>query len=193
MKTLKDSSEIHEAARLFVELSRPVASTPILQLAPDDESEQLIGSARPVWTRLFAVIDDDAPASEKDERGFARLDEFLVNLCEEGGFFGAMVLNDERVIDAVFHTPQTPSAMAALATVIGGAMKTAAAALSAKSGEFSHAAVGVGDKVVARRIIVSEAPFAVAVFCPDGTDEKAAVEEGIGELISLLVHLDIDP
>lgn len=187
MKTLKDSSEIHEAARLFHELSKPASLSPVLQLAPDDEGDASFGATPSHWLRMSTIIGDDSYVAGKKPKG-KKLEENLVAMCERGKFIGAVVAEESRLPCAVFHSPLSHLAVAGLFKVLSETLPQAMALLKESGTTCVSTRLSESDKAVARRFTVNDVPFYLMVFCPKETDERIEVESSISNIISILAH-----
>ena len=189
MTTLKDSSEIHEAARLFHELSKPVSKSPVLMLAPDEEGEEGSG-VNSVWLKMTSVIETQGSARSGGGRhqDSIRLEGSLMELCERGGFIGAVVAEHSEFPVAVFRSTPGHLAIAALFSAYSNMLPYAMPILKSRKISGLSVAVSQWDKAVVRRFDVNDTPHYLMVFCSKQTDERVEVESSISQIISILAH-----
>ena len=188
MTTLKDSSEIHEAARLFHELSKPVSQSPVLMLAPDEESQEDSGGSS-VWLKMASVVEtgEGLHGGGRRQKG-ARLEESMIEMCERGGFIGAVVAELTEFPVAVFRSGPGHQAVAALFSAYGKMLPYAMSTLKTRKVSGVSVAVSLWDKAVVRRFDINDIPHYLMVFCSKKTDERVEVESSISLIISTLAH-----
>lgn len=188
MTTLKDSSEIHEAARLFHELSKPVSQGPLLMLTPDEEEEVEGLRIASVWLRVTSVIDVDEGAKAPELPKGTKIEDSLVAICERGGFFGAVVAEMSELPVAVFRSHPGHQAVAAFLNAYSQMLPEAMSILRAARTFGYSLAINERDKAVVRRFDVNDIPHYLMVFCPKMTDERVEIESSISHIISIIVH-----
>ncbi len=184
MQTLKDSSEIQEAVKLFDEL---VAQSAV---SVSGAVRRVPSSPRPTPARRRSAAPSPAPeppppSSEGQYRG-DRLENTLYAMCKRGGFQGAVIADSDGLPLAVYNSPVADDAIAAFTTVLGDALEKAGHLLEQSDANNISLDINYTDKAVLRRFAINDLPYFMMMICPQDVDERAEVELSIDQIISIL-------
>ncbi|SHI82123.1 hypothetical protein SAMN02745216_00597 [Desulfatibacillum alkenivorans DSM 16219] len=189
MKTLKDSSEIQEAARILDELAGPAAWSPprtpgfMRRSAPQPAPAPRQAPPRP--SAPAAPTQLPPPPPEGETRG-ARLENVLYAMCKRGGFKGAVIADDDGLPLAVFNSPVQEEAISAFTIVLGDALSKAAKLLDQHDANNISMDINYTDKVVLRRFFINEIPSYLMVICSQEVDERGEIELSIDQVAGIL-------
>ena len=186
MKTLKDSSEILEAARILDELAGPEAWIPFRKSglgrqplpAPAPKSAPPRPASPPGAPDLL-------PPPEGETRG-ARLENLLYAMCKRGGFKGAIIADDDGLPLAIYNSPVQEAAISAFTIVLGDALAKAAKLLDQHDANNISMDINYTDKVVLRRFFIDEIPSYLMVICSQEVDERGEIELSIDQIAGIL-------
>jgi hypothetical protein len=189
MKTLKDSSEIQEAVKLFDELvaQSAVGFSGALRRAPA-APRTAAGRPTPAPRRRSS---SPAPGpelprpSEGHYRG-DRLENTLYAMCKRGGFQGAVIADGNGLPLAVYNSPVGDDAIAAFTIVLGDALEKAGRLLDQSDANNISLDINLTDKAVLRRFAISDLPYFMMMICPQDVDERAEAELSIDQIIAIL-------
>jgi len=183
MQTLKDSSEIQEAVKLFDEL---VAQSAV---SVSGAVRRVPTSPRPTPARRRSAAPlpapEPPPPSEGHYRG-DRLENTLYAMCKRGGFQGAVIADSDGLPLAVYNSPVADDAIAAFTTVLGDALEKAGHLLEQSDANNISLDINYTDKAVLRRFAINDLPYFMMMICPQDVDERAEVELSIDQIISIL-------
>ena len=181
MKTLKDSSEIAEAARLFADLLRMQAPEETKSEATDATKATEAAAQRPAPKEPLPEFKPSVSGYRSEQ-----LEHALEVMCKRGGFVGAVIADMHGFALAVYNSPVESDALAAFTTVLGDALERAAYLLNQHGADNISMDINYVDKVVLKRFKVAEGRYFLMVICPQGSDERGEVELSIEQIISIL-------
>jgi hypothetical protein len=193
MKTLRDSSEIKEAARIISELAAnsavtspskidpqwpkiPLAAPMHISLGPDQGTGQSMAG--------FSLSQEEVEP-EIVYRG-DQLEEALVAMCKRGGFNGAVVADDNGFPLASYNSPVGDEVVAAFTSVLGMALEEAGDLLDQHEANYITMDINYTEKAALRRFFIKDIPYSMMIICPQEVDEKSEVELSIDQIIKIL-------
>ncbi len=189
MKTLKDSFEVREAAKLFDELlaqsavvapAAPKRKIPGRRVYTSESSSPAIKKAP-----LPEPIEVEEEGAEQMYRG-DRLENALYAMCKRGGFRGSVIVDSDGLPLAVYNSPVEEETLAAVTTVLGAALGQAGQLLNQTGANTISMDIDYVDKVVIRRFSINDLPYFLLTICPQEVDERAEVELSIDKVASIL-------
>ncbi len=193
MKTLKNSFEIKEAARIFDEL---VADAAVIAPEKADPQWPKIVLAMPtVVSADTDELDDQAMAATafSQEEGPAQvvyrsdqLNDTLVAMCKRGGFNGAVVADNNGFPLAAYNSPVDDDVIAAFTSVLGVALEQAGQMLDQHEANHITMDINYTEKAALRRFFIDDAPYFLMIICPQEVDEKSEVELSIDQVTTIL-------
>lgn len=163
MTSVKDYSEIRQAAQLLVGLMGAAQPQAVVAPAPGEPTSP------------------GASATRSDQ-----LEHVLTLLCQRGGFTGAIIADAHGLQLAGFNTPLRGDALAAFTTVLGGAIEKAATLLQEHDANNISLDINYTDKLVLRRFRIGELAAYLMILCPQHVDERSEIELSIDEVIRVL-------
>lgn len=196
MTTLKDSSEIKQAARLLQGLLGKAKATPAPPVSPVPQQARptppaLAPTAVPPAGVVIAEplkkpsLVTPAP-SVANTRG-QMLEDILSAMCKRSGFMGAVIADRSGLPLAVFNSPVGDDSVAAFTSVLGDALDRAGMLLKQKDANNISMDINYTDKVVLRRFLSAEQPFYLMVICDQAVDERSEVELSIDQVKTVLM------
>ncbi len=193
MKTLKNSFEIKEAARIFGEL---VADAAVIAPEKADSQWPKIVLATPVAVSADADnLDDQAMAAttfsqeESPAQVVYRSDQLhdsLVAMCKRGGFNGAVVADNNGFPLAAYNSPVDDDVIAAFTSVLGMALEQAGQLLDEHEANHIIMNINYTEKAALRQFFIDDAPYFLMIICPQEVDEKSEIELSIDRVTAIL-------
>ncbi len=191
MKTLRDSSEIKEAARLIDDLLGVVGALPPPPAAPRRKPPEAPPSVPAEQKNEPSSVEEeekrDLPFPEGKYRG-ERLENALATMCRRGGFKGAAVSDAHGLPLAVYNSPVGDDAVAAFTAILGDALARAGEMLEEREANNISLDINYAEKAAIRRFAVDDKFFYLMVICPQEADERSEVELSAREIASIVTH-----
>ncbi len=181
MSMLKDSSELHEASRLFWDLfdENQAADHSDTGVGLGDRTpEQPPGMAGPDPSS----VEPEAIAGFRDDR----LESELVGMCQRGRFSGAVVADTLGLPLAVHNSPVKTESIAVFTSILGDALAKAGRFLGQTGAENIAMNINDKDKVVVRRFSAAGLDLFLMVLCAQSIDERRELEVTIARIVAIL-------
>jgi hypothetical protein len=137
---------------------------------------------------LLGELLQQTAAEDAARTGFRgeRIQRELRQLCARAGFEAACLCDQHGLPLAIHDMPIAEETIAALATVLGGAL-----ARTCDIADWPNAAslsidIDYQDKLVLRTFIVDEIPYYLLVQCSQETDERSDLELSVEQIAAII-------
>lgn len=115
-----------------------------------------------------------------------RIQRALRQLCVRAGFQAATLCDPHGLPLAVHNAALPEETLAALATVLGDALRRAGDIAGWHEASSLSVDVDYQDKAVLRRFVVDDLPYYLLVHCAQETDERSELELSVEEIASII-------
>ncbi len=193
MKTIRDSFELQEAARISSEL---IAEAAVAAPANPDSN----------WPKV--TLAETTPVVSKTEKGGApttavpsisskvsappsvyreeQLEKTMAAMCKRAGFIGAVIADNSGSPLAAHNSPVNDQIMATFTSILGTALEKAGNLLDEHKANHITLDINHTEKAALRLFHIDGRPYFLMIICPQEVDEKTEVELSIVQLAAVL-------
>lgn len=192
MKNLEESYLLKEAARISNELISEKGVTNTTSANDDWPKVTLAKEATndPEGDGFDAQTANKIPSSEEAEPPVVyreeQLKNILINMCEQGGFNGAVIADNNGLPLVAYNSPVKNEIIAAFTSILAMALAGVGKLLDEQ--DANHIAVDINntEKVALRLFHIDDQPYYLLIICSKEIEEKAELELSIDQMMTIL-------
>lgn len=205
MNSLKNSSELKEAATLIGDLLLPIPESLQYDVFHDicppgafqdfSESTHLFDEFTEAQSLAQSSVGLQKPASPlplvdadfgEIEYVGDQLETLLTNLCHQSGFQSAIVADNQGLPIGGYNTPTSIDSLAAFSSVMGSVIDRVPYFFDQSDANNVSIDINFMDKAVVRKFQIDDSPFFLLILCPQEIDERAYIELFSDQIVEVL-------